>query len=133
MSIRLGLLISFVALGFDPRVTLAESRKDPKVKLSAQRGLDWLVGEQHRQGFWEANQGQYRVAMTALAGNAMLCEGSTTTRGKYAKNISDAVDYLWKPQGIFSSYLVLGTTTQHRRPHQCGGVSLQHHEGGSKR
>ena len=103
MSIRLGLLISFVALGFDPRVTLAESRKDPRVKLSAQRGLDWLVGEQHRQGFWEANQGQYRVAMTALAGNAMLCEGSTTTRGKYAKNISDAVDYLMEtaqPNGL---------------------------------
>ena len=37
---------------------------------------------------------QYRVAMTALAGNAMACEGSTTTRGKYAKNIRLAVDYL---------------------------------------
>ena len=69
-------------------------RKDPKIKLAAQKGLDWLAGEQHRQGYWEANQGQYRVAMTALAGNAMLCEGSTTTRGKYAKNISAAVDYL---------------------------------------
>lgn len=69
-------------------------RKDPKVKMAANRGLDWLVGEQHRSGYWEANQGQYRVAMTALVGNAMLCEGSTTTRGHYSKSISLAVDYL---------------------------------------
>ena len=69
-------------------------KRDPKTRLSAQRGLDWLAGEQHRSGYWEANQGQYRVAMTALAGNAMLCEGSTTTRGRYAKPITDAVNYL---------------------------------------
>src|SRR5882757_5150689 len=69
-------------------------KKDPKYKLAARKGLDWLVGEQHRSGYWEANQGQYRVAMTALAGNAMLCEGSTTTRGRLAKSISRAVDYL---------------------------------------
>ena len=32
--------------------------------------------------------------MTALSGMAMLSEGSTTTRGKYADNIERAVDYL---------------------------------------
>jgi hypothetical protein len=32
--------------------------------------------------------------MTSLAGNALACEGSTTTRGKYAENIKLAVDYL---------------------------------------
>ena len=68
--------------------------RDPKFKLAARKGLDWLVSEQHRSGYWEANQSQYRVAMTALAGNAMLCEGSTTTRGRYAKSIALAVDYL---------------------------------------
>ncbi|GIX03868.1 MAG: hypothetical protein KatS3mg113_0874 [Planctomycetaceae bacterium] len=68
--------------------------QDPRIKLAVTRALDWLATEQHRQGYWEANSGQYRVAMTALAGNAMLCEGSTTTRGKYARNISLAVDYL---------------------------------------
>ncbi len=84
--------IGFVLLGTG-EVAWAD-RKDPKLKLAAKRGLDWLVGEQHRSGYWEANQGQYRVAMTALVGNAMLCEGSTTTRGTYAKPIAAAVDYL---------------------------------------
>ena len=93
MSRCLVLVLSLIACVLVPSLARAE-KKDPKIKLSAQRGLDWLVGEQHRQGYWEANQGQYRVAMTALAGNAMLCEGSTTTRGKYAKQISAAVDYL---------------------------------------
>src|SRR5262245_54494658 len=76
---------------------------DPKIKREVNRALDYLAREQRRQGYWEANQGQYRVAMTALAGNALLAEGSTTTRGKYAKNIRLAVDYLLdmaQPSGL---------------------------------
>ena len=67
---------------------------DPQTTRSVRRALDWLASEQRRQGYWEANGGQYRVAMTALAGTALLCEGSTTTRGKYAPNVRRAVDYL---------------------------------------
>jgi len=70
------------------------SLKDPKVTEAVKRGLDFLAREQRRQGYWEATGGQYRVAMTSLAGNALACEGSTTTRGKYAENIKLAVDYL---------------------------------------
>ena len=80
-----------------------KKKKDPKVVASIGRALDYLAREQRRQGYWEANQGQYRVAMTALAGNAMLAEGSTTTRGKYSKNIRLAVDYLLdmaQPSGL---------------------------------
>jgi len=71
-----------------------KKKKDPKVTLAVTRSLDYLAREQRRQGYWEANSGQYRVAMTALSGNALLCEGSTSTRGKYARNIRLAVDYL---------------------------------------
>jgi hypothetical protein len=41
--------------------------------------------------------------MTALAGTAMTCSGSTTTQGPYAKNIRKAVDYLMtkvRPNGL---------------------------------
>ncbi len=73
----------------------AEKRKkDPQIVVAVNRALDYLARVQHRQGYWEADGGQYRVAMTALAGNALLCEGSTTTQGKYAENIRNAVDYL---------------------------------------
>jgi hypothetical protein len=67
---------------------------DADVDRAVSRGLEYLAREQRRQGYWEANSGQYRVAMTALAGMAFLAEGSTTTRGKYARNVSRAVDFL---------------------------------------
>ena len=56
--------------------------------------LDYLVSIQKRQGYWEAQRGEYRVAMTALAGTALLAEGSTSTTGRYSKSIGRAVDFL---------------------------------------
>jgi len=85
-----------------PQPTVA-AKRDPKVQSSVTRALDYLAREQRRQGYWEANGGQYRVAMTALSGIALLCEGSTTTRGRYAKNVNRAVDYLLQqaqPSGL---------------------------------
>jgi hypothetical protein len=98
----LGLMLVCTGVGLIPR-TAEAGRLDPKIKREVERALDWLVREQRRQGYWEANGGQYRVAMTALAGNALLCEGSTATRGKYARNIRLAVDYLLEmaqPSGL---------------------------------
>ncbi|MCA9071115.1 MAG: terpene cyclase/mutase family protein [Planctomycetaceae bacterium] len=81
----------------------AVRKKDPKTEQAIEKGLDYLARIQRRQGYWEANSSQYRVAMTALAGTALLCEGSTTTTGKYADNIRRAVDYLVqvaRPSGL---------------------------------
>ena len=88
------LLVGVGVLASDSSALAAKRKKDPKVKLQIYRALDYLKREQRKQGYWEANTGQYRVAMTALAANALLCEGSTTTRGKYAENIRRAVDWL---------------------------------------
>ena len=68
-------------------------RLDPKVRAAIRRGLDWVAKAQTRVGRWDASN-QYRVPMTALAGTALLCEGSTTTQGKYAESIRRATDYL---------------------------------------
>tara|TARA_R110002095_G_scaffold214866_1_gene207725 strand:- start:1089 stop:2117 length:1029 start_codon:yes stop_codon:yes gene_type:complete len=86
----------------DAGAVFAKNR-DPKFQKAVSNALEYLAREQRRQGYWEANGGQYRVAMTALAGNALLAEGSTTTRGKYSKNIQNAVDYLLEmsqPNGL---------------------------------
>ena len=87
-------LLTATLLFFNRPVEAAKRKKDLKITQAVTKALDFLAREQRRQGYWEANGGQYRVAMTALAGNAMLCEGSTSTRGRYAKNIRLAVDYL---------------------------------------
>ena len=67
---------------------------DVKVDEAVQRGLNWLTGRQSRRGSWTANEQRYPTAMTALAGTALLMEGSTTTQGRYADAIQQAVDYL---------------------------------------
>src|SRR5689334_22800944 len=82
----------------------------PELKKCVYRGLDWVAGTQAKLGFWDvsgaearAEGGHYRIPMTALAGVALLCEGSTTTQGKYSKNIRQAVEYLLaqtKPNGL---------------------------------
>ena len=71
----------------------ARAAMDPKIKSAVERGLEWVAKTQNRVGRWEA-QGQYRVPMTALAGIALLAEGSTTTQGRYAEQLRRATDYL---------------------------------------
>jgi hypothetical protein len=64
------------------------------VDRAVARGLDWLAAHQSRLGHWTAANDRYPTSMTALAATALLCEGSTTTQGKYAANINKAVEYL---------------------------------------
>ena len=70
------------------------SATDPDVRRAVDQGLEWLASQQSRLGHWSANNNRYPTAMTAMAGVALLCEGSTTTQGKYAANVRRAVDYL---------------------------------------
>ena len=72
----------------------AEAADRTEVDRVVDRGLEWLARNQSRTGNWTAAGGRYPTAMTGLAGIALLCEGSTTTQGKYARNIRDAVGYL---------------------------------------
>ncbi|MEZ6047608.1 MAG: hypothetical protein R3C11_18915 [Planctomycetaceae bacterium] len=65
----------------------AKLNDDPQIKASIGKALDYLAREQRRQGYWEANGGQYRVAMTALSGMALAAEGSTPSRGRFAPQI----------------------------------------------
>jgi hypothetical protein len=84
-------------------IASAPAQADVEIDTAVEESLDYLAGLQKRQGYWEANGGQYRVAMTALAGTAMLAEGSTTTSGKYSRQIRLAVDYLLsmsRPNGL---------------------------------
>lgn len=75
-----------------PNVAQA-AKKNPTWEKTIKRGLDWVSRTQSPiRGNWTA--GNYPTAMTALAGTALICSGSTTTQGPYAKNIRRAVDYL---------------------------------------
>lgn len=70
-------------------------------------GLRWLASTQSRLGSWEAG-GRYPTAMTALAGIALLAEGSTPSGGRYAPELRRAVDYLVaqaRPNGLIGDPL----------------------------
>jgi len=89
---RLPSVLTLVALvvGALPCAAAQGDRTDEVIR----HGLDWLAEQQARPGYWVGNENRYPVAMTAMAGLALLSEGSTTTQGKYAPNIRRAVDYL---------------------------------------
>ncbi|MGI9429726.1 MAG: prenyltransferase/squalene oxidase repeat-containing protein [Bythopirellula sp.] len=94
--LRFRLLLIVVSLLIAANVsasTYARSVANPDIDLRVTQGLNWLAVQQHKLGHWTA-QGRYPTAMTSLAGMAFLCEGSTTTQGKYAENVRRAVDFL---------------------------------------
>jgi hypothetical protein len=74
-----------------PAVIQAANTK-PAWKSSIKKGLDWVMRTQSSLGHWTA--GNYPTAMTALAGTALICSGSTTTQGPYARGIRKCVDYI---------------------------------------
>jgi hypothetical protein len=78
-------------------MTLSGARADPipsQYRTTIDKGLQWLAKTQHKDGHWGD---RYPVAMTGMAGLALLAEGSTIRSGKYADNIRRAVDWLLDP------------------------------------
>jgi RNA polymerase sigma factor (sigma-70 family) len=66
----------------------------PAQRKAIERGLKHLAKQQFRDGHWETADGDLPVAMTALAGMALLMEGSTLTQGEHQDQIRRAVDFL---------------------------------------
>src|SRR5205085_12661710 len=64
-----------------------------KYRPAVEKGLAWLVKQQHKDGHWIATSGQYPVSMTAMAGMALVAEGSTLAKGKHAQALQRAA--LW--------------------------------------
>jgi hypothetical protein len=70
------------------------------------KGLDSLATQQADDGAWIQGGGEaYPVAMTGLAGTALLAHGNSPTRGRYAKNVQGAVEFLVRcatPTGLIT-------------------------------
>ncbi len=80
----------------------------PEVRAAIDRGTAWLVRTQDAQGAWR-NAGGYGsspVAMTSLAGMALLAGGSTPSRGHEWRSLRSTVDWLLQQQdretGLFA-------------------------------
>ena len=66
--------------------------KQDRWKETIDKGLLWLSNQQGRSGGW--THPMYSTAVSSLAGTALICSGSTTTQGPYAKEIRNCVDFL---------------------------------------
>lgn len=79
----------------------------PDVSKTVEDGLKWLATNQNKaDGHWAANGEQYPTSMTALAGVALLMEGSTLREGKYTESLRKAVDWLMErsqPNGLIGN------------------------------
>ncbi len=79
----------------------------PPTKAAIDQGLSYLARTQARDGSWSnrGRYGTYPVAMTALAGLALLMDGNTTTQGHYAPQVDRATRYLLRsarPSGLIA-------------------------------
>src|SRR5688500_10720699 len=83
-----------------------EKKRKAEVDGMVDKGLEWLKRNQAPDGHWEAQGGQYPTSMTALAGMAMLMEGSTLREGKYSDNLVKAVNWFMarsQPNGLLGN------------------------------
>src|SRR5215218_6677712 len=91
-----------IVLAFGP--TQARGEEIPKeYRETVSKGLAYVARTQFKDGHWEGINSGYAVSMTALAGTALLCEGSTIREGKYRDNIKRAVDWIMErvqPNGL---------------------------------
>lgn len=70
----------------------------PAVRSAIQRGTRFLLSTQNRDGSWRTHGGTggYPVAMTSLAGLALMAGGSTPAQGPHAQNVSSALTFVLK-------------------------------------
>ncbi len=95
----------------------------PEAYQAIERGLAYLARTQDRQGSW-ANRGafgEYPVAMTGLAGLALLMDGNTTTQGRYAPQVDRAANFLLR-SGTQSGLITRGD--EDSRPMYGHGFSM---------
>jgi hypothetical protein len=74
----------------------AQEPKTDKTCAAVDKGLAWLVKQQRADGSFANPNGEPCTGHTAVAGLALLMEGSTTTDGKQAGHLCKVVDCLIK-------------------------------------
>jgi hypothetical protein len=87
-------------------------------------GLEYLAKTQESDGSWAGDEGgrAYPVAITALAGTALLANGNTPTRGRYAAPLEKATEFLLGCST--QSGLITGPTQDSNMPMHGHGFAL---------
>lgn len=104
----LSVLVSAQSLVHPPGVT-------DEVRIAIQRGQEWLTANQAVDGGWRngGGFGSYEIAMTSLAGMAILGGGSTATRGQQWKEVRRATKFLLRRADSETGYISAGREEHH--------------------
>ncbi len=100
--------LCLAVLSFGPRANgpTAEAQKErgpsadldlpPEAQQAVEAGISFLIRTQNPDGSWlsDGSTGRYPTAITALAGLALLANGSTCYSGKHTTNVRAAVEYI---------------------------------------
>ncbi len=72
----------------------------PQQDEAVEKALAWLARNQAKDGSWrsEGQVGTYQMAMTGLAGLALLAAGHSPGRGRFGLNIERAIEFVLKHQ-----------------------------------
>ena len=101
-------------------VFLPQAQADPiprKYRPNIKKGLDWLARMESKG---DIRRNRYPIAMTAMAGTAMLMDGSTMRSGPYAENIRSITEYLMKksqPNGMIGDPRIPAEAQQYMYGH----------------
>ncbi len=130
---RFKIVVSIVSLACHCALPSAYAQAPPKrsepkgitakTRAAIDRGLSYLARVQGRQGIWSnrGGFGNYPIAMTSLAGLAMLMDGNTSTQGRYAPQVDRAMKFLMnsvKKSGM------IGRGARESRPMYGHGFSM---------
>jgi len=107
--LRMSLAAALLPLGAVGQLSLQPPGVTPEIQASIQRGLAWLTSNQAKDGSWRngGGHGTYPAAMTAMAGMAILCGGSTATRGRQWREVRQATEWLLKRVDAKTGYITV--------------------------
>jgi len=90
------------------------------------QGLKYLAATQRPNGSWFSGGGYqgYPVAMTSLAGLALMAGGSTPESGPYAKEVTKAMHFLLNVSEAHGDWLIAGPGGESRSMHGHGFAML---------
>jgi prenyltransferase beta subunit len=91
----------------------------PETEVAVERGLKFLASGQNPSGSFGSNQFLDNIAVSALAGLAMLSAGSTPGRGPYGEQLTRLVDFVLTNTSP-SGFIVVQRATSHG-PMYCHG------------
>ncbi len=78
---------------------VAENELNPATVRALRKGLAYLARRQARDGSWSGGYGggsSGSAAITGICGMAFLAQGNVPGRGKYARNVEKALDWMLK-------------------------------------